>query len=377
MIALTCSHDNHKKSGKNRNGSQRYRCTDCKKYFSDEHVNTNPLGSMRIDTNKAMMVIGALLEGMSIRGASRLFSVDRDTIARLILEAGERCQKYMDTNIVNAPVESIQLDELWSKIYSSDRVKKIKGTDADDEHGSSWTYVCLTDKKLAIHHVGKRDQEDTITFLHKVRRGINTSKPFQCSSDGWASYLYGVPFTLGSNVKQLVAEFQQSQIQYTMKNGDREQTLNRLINDKNVVEATSLENEMFSEFDQTMLSLNKKVEASVLPHQLKRLHQIAKQQVLMNRTPFRDEFGVALAIVAELDTAKKTRNEISKRIATRRRELLDEIEKLRAQARKDVVAAFPKEHRKLIADVYAQYYDVEKNRRASSEAKYENWKIAR
>ena len=180
-----------------------------------------------------------------------------------------------------------------------------------------------------------------------------------------------------AEMKQLVAEFQQSQIQYTMKNGDREQTLNRLINDENVVEATSLENEMFSEFDQTMLSLNKKVEASVLPHQLKRLHQIAKQQVLMNRTPFRDEFGVALAIVAELDTAKKTRNEISKRIATRRRELLDEIEKLRAQARKDVVAAFPKEHRKLIADVYAQYYDVEKNRRASSEAKYENWKIAR
>ena len=200
MIALTCSHENHKKSGKNRNGSQRYRCTDCKKYFSDAHVNTNPLGDMRIDVDKAMMVIGALLEGMSIRGASRLFNVDRDTIARLILEAGERCQKYMDTNIVNAPVESIQLDELWSKVFSSDRVKKIKGTDADDEHGSSWTYVCLTDKKLAIHHVGKRDQEDTITFLHKVRRGINTSKPFQCSSDGWASYLYGVPFTLGSNV---------------------------------------------------------------------------------------------------------------------------------------------------------------------------------
>ena len=143
-----CSSPKFKKSGRNRNGSQRYRCSnpDCKTYFSNEHVNTNPLGSMRIDVDKAMMVIGALLEGVSIRGASRLFNVDRDTIGRLILEAGERCQNYMDTNIVNAPVDSIQLDELWSKIYSSDRVKKIKGTDADDEHGSSWTYVCLTDK---------------------------------------------------------------------------------------------------------------------------------------------------------------------------------------------------------------------------------------
>ena len=202
MIKLSeCTHPNYKKSGRNRNGSQRYRCSnpDCKKYFSDAHVNKGPLGDMRIDVEKAMLVIGALLEGVSIRGAGRLFNVDRDTIGRLILEAGERCQNYMDTNIVNAPVEAIELDELWSKIYSSDRVKKLKGL--DDDSGSSWTHVCLTDKKLAIHHVGGRKQEDTVTFLHKVRRSINTDQSFYCSTDGHGPYLYGVPFILGSKVR--------------------------------------------------------------------------------------------------------------------------------------------------------------------------------
>lgn len=202
MIKLAnCSHPNFKRSGRNRNGSQRYRCTnpDCKKYFSDKHVNTNPLGDMRIDVDKAMMVIGMLLEGMSIRGAARLSGFNRDTIGRLILEVGERCQNYLDTNIVNAPVKAIELDELWSKIYSSDRVKKLRNLE-DDEYGSSWTHVCLTDKKLAIHYVGGRAQEDTVTFLHKVKRAIDTSVPFQCSSDGHGPYTYSVPFVLGSNV---------------------------------------------------------------------------------------------------------------------------------------------------------------------------------
>ena len=201
-MSQTCEHSSFKKSGRNRNGSQRYRCLnpDCKKYFSDKHVVDGPLGSMRTDIKDADMALRMLLEGCSIRSVSRLTGLGRGTISRLILTAGERCQEFLDTNIVDAPVTSIQLDELWSKIYSSDRVAKIKGAGADAEHGSSWTYVCLTDKKLAIHHVGARDQENTITFLLKVKKAIDTSKPFQASSDGWASYLYGVPFTLGSNV---------------------------------------------------------------------------------------------------------------------------------------------------------------------------------
>ncbi len=47
------------------------------------------------------MVVGALLEGMSIRACERLFGMNRDTIDRLILEVGDRCQTFMDVNIVS------------------------------------------------------------------------------------------------------------------------------------------------------------------------------------------------------------------------------------------------------------------------------------
>ena len=115
MIALAeCTHENFKKSGKNRNGSQRYKCKDCGKRFSDEHVADGPLGTMRVDVDKAMMVINALLEGMSIRACERLFSMNRDTIDKLILVVGEKCQNFMDHNIQNVYCSDIQIDEIWS-----------------------------------------------------------------------------------------------------------------------------------------------------------------------------------------------------------------------------------------------------------------------
>ncbi|MEL7499645.1 MAG: hypothetical protein AAFN77_18725 [Planctomycetota bacterium] len=119
-------------------------------------------------------------------------------------------------------------------------------------------------------------------------------------------------------MKELVGEFQQAQIQFTMKNGDRQQKLNRLIKENKVAEATVLADEMFSDFDVSMLSLNRKVESTILPHQLKRLNQIAKQKSRMSRTPFRDEFGIALAIVTELDlpnTASEKTSEKSQQYA--------------------------------------------------------------
>ena len=176
---------------------------------------------------------------------------------------------------------------------------------------------------------------------------------------------------------ELVGEFQQSQIQFTIKNGDHQQKLNQLLKENNAAEATALANEMFSDFDSSMLSLNKKVEASILPHQLKRLQQIAMQQSRMSRTPFRDEFGLALAIVTELDLPKKESGKITEKIAKIRSKLLNRIEELRQEARNDVVQAFPQEHKDLIKDVYAKYYDPEKNSRLASEKKFEDWNNAR
>ena len=197
MIALTCTHENFKKAGKHSNGAQRFKCKDCGKRFVEEQA--KPLGNMRVDPDKAMLVINMLLEGTSIRACERLTNMNRDTIDRLILEVGQRCQHFMDANIVNVDCDDIQIDEIWS--FVGMKAKQAKKQD-NPEVGDSWTYVGVDrDTKLvACHYVGQRNSTDTNRFLSKLRRSINVDQSFQVSTDGWGAYRYGVPFALGSNV---------------------------------------------------------------------------------------------------------------------------------------------------------------------------------
>ena len=54
MIVATCQHENAVRCGKDRKGSQRYKCNECGKYF----VPAGPLGTMRTSLKDAATVIG-------------------------------------------------------------------------------------------------------------------------------------------------------------------------------------------------------------------------------------------------------------------------------------------------------------------------------
>ena len=114
---------------------------------------------------------------------------------------------------MDVPLDDLQIDEIWSKIYCSARVQKEKNL--SPEYGDSWTYICIDrpTKLIPAHFVGRRDTEDTNRFLQKVKRAVDTSRRFQVSTDGWAAYRYGVPFELGSNVDfgMLVKKYASSQ----------------------------------------------------------------------------------------------------------------------------------------------------------------------
>lgn len=211
--ATHCTHEKYVKNGKSTGGLQRFKCKSCGTRFTEDDINEGALGNMRVDVNKAMLVLGMLLEGMSIRAASRLTSMDKDTICRLILEAGKRCQRFLDCNVVDVPVTDLQLDEIWSKVYCSPRVQKARKL--DESLGDSWTYLAVDreTKLIAAHHVGKRTSYDTDVFLARLRDAVDTSQRFQVSTDGWAGYKYGVPFALGSKIDfaQLIKRYKTQQ----------------------------------------------------------------------------------------------------------------------------------------------------------------------
>ena len=65
MIVISCQHETRHKHGKNKCGSQRYKCATCGETCVDD--TTGPLGTMRLSMKVATTALGILLEGLSIR----------------------------------------------------------------------------------------------------------------------------------------------------------------------------------------------------------------------------------------------------------------------------------------------------------------------
>jgi len=197
MIAPSpCEHTNYKKDGKNRNGTQRYKCKECGVRFS----NDKPLGSMRTSVDKAAMALSLMLEGMSVRATERLTGICRQTLCDLILVAGEKCEDFFNACVKNVTAKDIQCDEIWS--FCGMKAKQASARNAGPDQGDSWTYVAIDrdTKMILAYHVGQRDGCHTDRFLGKLANAVDRTHRIQVSTDGWGGYKYGVPFAMGSNI---------------------------------------------------------------------------------------------------------------------------------------------------------------------------------
>ncbi len=84
-----------KESGKRPDGVQRYRCSQCGKTFGDRKDFGWIGHKQAVDQNIAAMALHLLAEGNSIRSAERITGLDKKTIMRLLLDAGEKCERVM------------------------------------------------------------------------------------------------------------------------------------------------------------------------------------------------------------------------------------------------------------------------------------------
>jgi len=206
MVVSVCQHKSSKKHGKDRNGNQRYRCLLCQKTFIQQ--SPKPLGDMRISMKQATLALSLLLEGMSIRAASRLTGLKANTICDLVVVVGENCQRFLSSAVTGVEAKDIQCDELWSFVGMKER-QRHRGNFTGDE-GHSWTFVAIDrDTKLVLaHHVGQRDGQTCDMFLRKLYNAT-VGRP-QISTDGLAAYTLSVPFMFRGEVDfgQLVKHFQ-------------------------------------------------------------------------------------------------------------------------------------------------------------------------
>jgi hypothetical protein len=84
------------------------------------------------------MAVQLLVESCSIRTVERITNLHRDAIMKLLVIAGERCERLMDETIQNIPASDVQADELWSFIGKKERRKTFED---DDTLGDSYCWV--------------------------------------------------------------------------------------------------------------------------------------------------------------------------------------------------------------------------------------------
>lgn len=187
-----------KRFGRHRNGLQRFRCRQCKRTFTEDHA--KPLDEMRLPPDRAIAALQLLLEGMSVRSVERVTGIHRDTILKLLVLAGNRCQRLMLERIKGLDVADVQADEIWGYVFKKEghkweHEKEVEGI------GDAYCFVGIerNTKLVLAWHLGKRDALNTDKFVYKLALATSRER-YQLTTDGWKAYVRAVEMFLPGRV---------------------------------------------------------------------------------------------------------------------------------------------------------------------------------
>ncbi len=181
-----------KRKGRDRKGTQRFQCRQCSKTFLEPQ--DKPLDGMYLPVEKAEIVLSLLLEGNSVSSVERVTGIHHGTILKLLVLAGEKCERIMADKIRNVQVRDVEADELWSFIGKKE--KRVRPED-DQNLGDCYTFVAIErHSKLVLNiAMGKRNQHTTDIFIEGLRHATAHSR-FQITTDGFKPYRSAITTTL-------------------------------------------------------------------------------------------------------------------------------------------------------------------------------------
>ena len=145
------------------------------------------------------LIIRCLVEGQSIRATARTADVSKNTVVKLLIDAGKACANYQDKALHDLPCKRIQVDEIWSFIYAKQK-NVARARSAPPEAGDVWTWtaICADTKLVPSWRVGDRSGQTAIDFMDDLRPRL--ANRVQLTSDGHKAYLEAVEGAFGGDV---------------------------------------------------------------------------------------------------------------------------------------------------------------------------------
>jgi len=106
--------------GSQLNGTQRYRCTDCKRTFA-RTINT-PFFHKHLSKKEIIRICKMLAEKTSFRAIARITNHHLDTIRSIASAIAEHCKKFNDYFITELNLTPIEVDEMWSFVKKKKKI---------------------------------------------------------------------------------------------------------------------------------------------------------------------------------------------------------------------------------------------------------------
>jgi IS1 family transposase len=153
----------------------------------------------KLTNEKRAQILAVLCEGMGINAATRITGVSKNTVLKLLADAGEACAKYQDEAMRNLNCKRVECDEIWSFVGMKQKnvPEELQGTfGLGDVY--TWTAIDAETKLVPCWHVGTRGAESAYEFIHDLASRL--ANRVQLTTDGHKAYINAVEDAFGADI---------------------------------------------------------------------------------------------------------------------------------------------------------------------------------
>jgi hypothetical protein len=154
-----------------------------------------------LSQERQIQILNALVEGVSIRSTERMTQTHRDTILRLLVSVGERCQRFLDEQLRSFRCQHLQVDEIWTFVLKKERrLSELERLNPDI--GDQYVFVALDaeTKLIPSFLVVKRDARTALQFMIDLSQRLAGNGRIQLTTDGFSAYVEAVEQTFSADV---------------------------------------------------------------------------------------------------------------------------------------------------------------------------------
>src|SRR5438132_11384821 len=86
--------------------------------LDDKHKGSYSRAMNKLDREERARILHLVCEGSSIRAVTRLTGASKNTVTKLVVDAGRACAAYQDRVLRNLTCKRVQADEIWNFVYA-------------------------------------------------------------------------------------------------------------------------------------------------------------------------------------------------------------------------------------------------------------------